>query len=573
MPSPPAHRMTRLSKWQSRLVRPPAPVLYLALAVALSAIPLIVIGRVELLRYDGFWHVFIARQEQWRNLWEEIRENAHPPLYYLSLKAAIWIFGRNLLAYRLVSIVATLATTWLVGRIVQRTTRHPVLPAVAAFAFGSSLATVTIALEVRAYALACMFMVWACLALLDLVEDSSRRRARAVFTLAASLAALTHYAAFVFLFACWVVPVFLTIVDRDYRERLIREDRRRALGDLIALAIPTMVLMTTYAVHLGLRTRHVRHIGPFVYRAHREGILEFVWRGTRNLFELFVPPFHYRPFASTQFVSGPQLSAAAVGILAILVLTAAAWLACGPLAPPGNTSARRVPPILFLAMTAGLIAVALLGRYPYGGPLRHQYYLFPFGVIVLSLLVHEAVLRPSRGLGALTVGVFAVATIVSTANWQIQFHITRGLLLQSKMDTFRDLFPDAKTVYVDQYNFITFFMHHHERQWRFVGQFPGHVDVWQVSETGLPELYVCRDRGQWLLDLSRPVTYRRMRRCLDATGSQRLTVLRTQQRKIKTAWPTKQTKVLATKAAEGPGLVPARVVVKGKDVYAVFARP
>ena len=95
--------------------------LYLFLAVALSAVPLIVLSRAELIGYDAFWHVFVAQQDQWRNFWQEIRLNAHPPLFYLCLKAAIAALGANPIAYRLVPVVAILGSTWLVGRIVQRT--------------------------------------------------------------------------------------------------------------------------------------------------------------------------------------------------------------------------------------------------------------------------------------------------------------------------------------------------------------------------------------------------------------------------------------------------------------------
>ncbi len=553
--------------------------LYLSLAVALSAVPMIVLSRSELIGYDGFWHVFVARQDDWGNFWDEVRRNAHPPLFYLCLKAAVALFGANPVAYRLVPMAATLGSTWLVGRIVGKLTGRRWLPAVAAFAFGASLTTVSIALDVRAYALATFFMLAAALALLDLVARgfvAPDRRARWAFALAAGLALLTHYAAAIFVVGCGVAAALPALVDRDYRRRLGADVRRRWLPNLLTFGAPLAVLAIEYSAHISSWTKKgFNHLSSFLFDPRREGALEFVWRNTGALFELFVPPLVYRRFTSTLIVTGPSLSGAAVGALVLLCLAAVAWLACRPARGGGGPAvARRVPPVLLVTMTALLIALALAGRYPYGGPLRHQYFLFPFAVVVLALAVDEVAGRTGRRVGALAVGLFALAGLANTASWLDHFRLTRGYLWQDEIDRFRAAFPAPAAVQVDQFNLIHVFTHHHDRRWRFLRRIEGSgtVDVWRVGDQGDAEFYICRDRGQWQLDLSAPVTYLRMAGCLEATRAERVVVFRPQQNGTTASWPLERTSEVAATAAERAGLTAETVTVSGDDVWAAFAR-
>ena len=80
----------------------------LLLACGLIAVPLLALYRTELIGYDAFWHVCVARQDVWSNFWQEVGLTAHPPLFYLCLNAAIALFGSNAFAYRVVSVLATL---------------------------------------------------------------------------------------------------------------------------------------------------------------------------------------------------------------------------------------------------------------------------------------------------------------------------------------------------------------------------------------------------------------------------------------------------------------------------------
>lgn len=47
--------------------------------ILLSGLTLTYLGRRELITYDAYWHIFVARQDMWSRFWFEVGDNAHPP--------------------------------------------------------------------------------------------------------------------------------------------------------------------------------------------------------------------------------------------------------------------------------------------------------------------------------------------------------------------------------------------------------------------------------------------------------------------------------------------------------------
>lgn len=552
----------------------------LLLAVALSAVPLIALAPVEGISYDGFWHVFIARQDDWGNLWDEIDRNAHPPLFYLLLKGVIAIFGPGPVTYRLIPVAASLGSTWLVGRIVRRILGkgggRPWLAAGAALAFGTSLSAVSIGLDVRAYALCIFFMLWACRALVDLAAGgfaATEQRDRVLFAVMTTLALLTHYVAALFLLACCAAVGILASIGGEYRRRLLAPGRR--LANLATFGVPLAILAVEYRVHFGQRG-HLHHVAAFLFDPGRETVTAFLWRTTRALVELFVPALDYPRGASAAFATRPEFPAAAVAILVVVTVAAVGWLGFRPLREAeGRAVAGRIPPLLLAAMSALVVAAALLGRYPYGGWLRHQFFLFPFLLIVLAQALGAVATRFGRLIGGLAVALLPLAALLNAANWASHFRTTAPYTMQNEVEFFDELFPSPEVVYVEQFNIINLFSRHHRQRWRFVGRVSedGPIDLWRVGEEGR-EFYVCRDRQhRFHLDLSRDDTYLRMRHCLEATGADRVTVLRTQLRGTTPDFEIGRSEELAARGADLAGLVLEKVVVRGNHVYAAFSRP
>src|SRR4051812_48590275 len=112
--------------------------LFLVLIAAIAAIPRLLLGATQFIEYDGYWHVFIAQQDNWHNFWSEINANAHPPLYFLLLKFAMR-FGRSLLVYRSISLLTGVLSVFLVGWIAGKLTRSRIWAYQAALAYGLAL--------------------------------------------------------------------------------------------------------------------------------------------------------------------------------------------------------------------------------------------------------------------------------------------------------------------------------------------------------------------------------------------------------------------------------------------------
>ena len=86
---------------------------FLLLVCLLAAIPMLYFGVTYYIEYDGYWHVFIAKQA-WSNLLVEYQATAHPPLFFLLLRAATGL-GDSRLIYRLVSILSGIGAILVIG--------------------------------------------------------------------------------------------------------------------------------------------------------------------------------------------------------------------------------------------------------------------------------------------------------------------------------------------------------------------------------------------------------------------------------------------------------------------------
>jgi len=209
--------------------------------LALTAVVLVLLGSREFIGYDSYWHVFIARQDRWPNFWHEVRDNAHPPLFYLLLRVASSWFGSTLLAYRAVSIAATVAATAIVAAIVGRLTSNRPLAIVAAAGFGLAYGVIMTGLEVRAYALCAAFTLLAFLFYLDWLRAPARRQSTRIFVgfaIAATLAVITHYSTFFFLAAVVSTPIVLAQLSPWWRRRLEAKISTRPLATALMFGVP-----------------------------------------------------------------------------------------------------------------------------------------------------------------------------------------------------------------------------------------------------------------------------------------------------------------------------------------------
>jgi hypothetical protein len=530
----------------------------LAAVLGATAFVLLRVGARQFPNYDGVWHVFVARQETWATFWSEVKANAHPPLFYLLLGASIKAFGKAFLAYRVVSIVATLGSTLLVARIVATLTSSRWLGVVAAASFGLSFSAVEIGTEVRAYSLGGCLVLAAFSAYVDWLGTSPARlpaRKRAAFAGATSLALLTSYSTFFFLAAALAVPCLLFLADGRWRARLWREATQHRLAAGMMFLVPIVVAMTIYRVHARMwkAAAMLGHVGSFMYDAGHEGLWRFISRNTRSLVLLALPL--WEPSGRAAVVAGAAL------------LIGAALL----LARRGFRRRLAVVPVLFLGVMLLLNLVAgIKARYPYGGQMRQEFFLFPFAIVALFTGIDAARrLLPRRwSARGPWVGATALGVAASCGLWMSTSQVDPNPPLKPQMDRFHAAFRQPAAVLVDQFNFIVLFAHYLDWDWHLEWQDP-HRSLWQVwslSRNG-QQLRVCRSRD-WLLDFSTLGAYSDVADCLSQAGP--VTVFRPQQPEFHAAWDTRNTAALASELGPKAGALPTGLVVNDDDVYMTF---
>jgi hypothetical protein len=91
------------------------------------------------------------------------------------------------------------------------------------------------------------------------------------------------------------------------------------------------------------------------------------------------------------------------------------------------------------------------------------------------------------------------------------------LLMSDQMGRYNRLFPSAESIYIDQFNLTTFFMHHHNWDWNFLAPIPGSatVDVYKLSRDNR-SMVLFRDKDHWNVDLRDPRLYNLMARGMRA---------------------------------------------------------
>src|ERR1700730_3561257 len=212
MPGPQRHEVAASARPVLGHLQPASGKWLLLCIALLCTIPRLYLGSTQFIEYDGYWHVFIAAQDDWQQFRSEYNSNFHPPLFYLLLKLAIQ-FGRTRLVYRAISLAAGIAAIFVIGQIAKKISLVSYMPAFAALAYGISLPSIIISCEVRSYMLSVFFVLASFYYFLDLLQPDAKipARSRMLFALHAILAGYSHYGAFFYIFACGLAAVLFHI--------------------------------------------------------------------------------------------------------------------------------------------------------------------------------------------------------------------------------------------------------------------------------------------------------------------------------------------------------------------------
>ncbi len=487
--------------WDSRRV---VNLLLLLISFA-SLIPRLHVGRDQYIEYDGWWHVFIAKQDNWSIFLQSIRATAHPPLFYLLLKFACY-WGSSRLVYRSVSLLAGAGAVFLAGKIAQKVSTHWLAPLLAATAFACSQGAIVMSCEVRSYMTFTFFMMLAFYYYLDLIRaDEHDTGSRIGFAAATALAVSSHYSAVFFIAACVAAPVFLAIVNPDYRPILKRQLTRKLAANFLTGLFILAVMVFLYFVHARYYGSPLDYMAEYFYqRGGAESVAGFLLRNLHNIFNLFLPV----P------VEGQQAGWMIMGAFAAVTVAAIYWIEIRK----KTRDALAGTPLLFLLLLLGAVmAAAVLGKYPFGGYYRQQFLFFPFLVLSLCLLL-DRLPMPGKRL-ALALGFAAVAW--NARSQYEDYQLVRPELYAREMNLHRTSLPDMEAVYLDGFNIINFFIYYNDWKWHFDGPLPEDPFVYEYRlDKGSKTIEVFQDRKQWNFDLEKPPLYQDLSFSLQHTGGE-----------------------------------------------------
>ncbi|HEY3824762.1 MAG TPA: hypothetical protein VGL82_09395 [Bryobacteraceae bacterium] len=492
--------------------------IFLLIALA-AAIPRLLLGVSQSIEYDGYWDIFIALQDKWPTFWDDIFSQAHPPLYFLLLKATLR-FGHSLLIYRSVSLLAGIASVVQVGWIARKVTGSNVRAYQSALVFGLAMPGIIVSDEVRTYTLSVFFVLLSFSCLLGIPGSANSReegRRRVGFASGAILAFLTHY--FAFFYAGAAMAILLgQFAARTYKGAVSSWKAEAATSLPVVAAMYT--LYREHASRVALAQQD--HLMSFYYDPNgNETVAAFLLRNWKNFVNLFSPH---------------QISADAMAfVVLMLALAGGLFSAAALLRRTQDVSAvRALWTILITAMMLGEFALAALaGKYPFGGDLRQQYLLFPF-LTVSGAIVFEQTAGKLSGFvpayGRMLLNGLAIVAIVWVSVFQFeQYPKTLAKVMADDMKAFDRMEPMPEAVYLDQFNLITFFTFHDDWEWSSLSRqpIPG-IHIYRIRR-GPEQMLVFRDETQWNFQPDDFDVYSKLAECLRALKVRNLSIFSVRQ--------------------------------------------
>ena len=473
------------------------------LAVSLfSLAPRLVDGALRPIDYNGYWHVFIAR-----NLPREWRRLPHPPLFLVLLRAADAV-SHSVFAYRLVSLVAGAGVVYLTGRILLALGTLPSVTVLGALAMALAGNAITLSNEVQSYSLALLFLLASFVFYLDLTPESESPpfRSRAGFAILASLALLTHYFAGLYLVACVLAPAVIALVRPSYRRAAASGLSRRWRADLLNLAAPGAVGLALYELQAKAYVQPLGELPGFYFERGRETVASFLVRNLRTLVNWFSP------------IALPR---ARIAVPLLVLFTALVVGAAAAERRGGERIGRRLLPAAFFVvlLTVGAL-FGVAGLYPFGGWMRQQFLIFVFGLFAafVGLDRFARAASPTARRAALGLAAAALAANFTLGLPRLLHPAPEPML--AKVAAFESRFPDAATVHVDQFHFVALFIPYHRFAWTYAGAEPDapSIERYVVHRPGRP-LTLVAHRAWWVFDFTEQPFYRELGSVFGRDGS------------------------------------------------------
>lgn len=323
--------------------------------------------------YDESAHALQASvMPHWKALFE-FSADAHPMLYFILLRPFASL-GTEPFYPRLLSVIPTVLTLPVLFLLLRRARISIGVALTAVVVLASAWSFLHLGILIRAYALTAFFELaglWMWLRLLPGSGGEPRRWSVVAALALFSAAFWCNYSAAIATAAVFACTLLAALPRAEIRSELFARLRRYSgwpeWGAFFALHLLAMLWFKVgWGNHVSLATPV--YLQPFS-RQPDQGIWAFLLAAMRNEMTLFTPLFGLGDVA---------LDAAAVILLATSTLLSAVYIARGNVA-------RGLLALAPLGVLAILALLSTLGKYPFGGELRHQYVLFPFLLLLLPL--------------------------------------------------------------------------------------------------------------------------------------------------------------------------------------------
>ena len=510
------------------------------------------IGSIEFMEFDEWQQVFMAGVPRWKDLAYELNAEAHPPAFYVFLKA-LMMLGHSKLLYRCIALVPGTGSIVLVGIIARKLLRSSAMALLCAGALALSTAAITISIEVRQYQLAVFFLLVAFDAFLEIWADAAPRRRRpyVIYAVSSMLAVLCHYSAIVFIGACAMLAAARQVFDSSRRHE---RDWRLAAS----LGSPLALFGYLYVTHAGKRGI-LGYLYAFYWgQTAGETLAGFLSRNFQNFWNLF---------ALVDFPE-PRDRGVVLAVAALLVVSSIVIV----LLTRRRGDHSSVAILVASLMVCELVGLSVARAYPFGGFLRHQYVVGPFLILAAFAVLNRLALllgrRARMGLMIVT-GALLIGHLID--RWPRLIVWPNHVVYTEEYDHYRAAFPDAPAVYVDHFGVIGYFINTDDRRRRFVRRID---DVFAIDEyhidgpSGGVELFY--DKTRYTFNMRYLSLYRSIARCLRQSGVKQLTVFffTPGDLPLKDAPETLERIIRETAAAEG--LTAPKVVVGRTTVFAGF---
>jgi hypothetical protein len=520
--------------------------------ISIAAVSLVIrtqIASLEFMDFDEWQQVFMASAPRWKDLAYELNAEAHPPFFYLLLKALLML-GHSKLVYRCIALVPGTGSVVLIGIIARKLLRSSAVALLCAGALAVSTAAITISIEVRQYQLAVFLILVAFDAFLELwtADESLRSRSYVLYGVSSALAVLCHYSTVVFLGACVVLAGARRVFDSNW-------GRQRGWRLAASLASPLALFGYLYITH-ARRLPVLGYLYDFYWRqTPGETLTGFLLRNCQNFWNLFA-----------LFESGDR--AVVLSLAAFFSLSSAVILF-----RTRRSGDPSVVPILLAGVMVGeLVGLSIARAYPFGGLLRHQYVVGPFLILAVfvvmdrlaSLLGRRARFALMASTGLLLIGNLAV-------RWPTLVVFPNAVAYSEQFNSYRAAFPDARAVYVDHWGVIGYFIHTDDRPRRFVRRIDDVFAIDQYHIDGPPGgVEIFYDKSRYVLDVRHASLYRSLARCLRQSGVKQLTMFFFSPGDVPFNDAAETLRRIITRTAAEEGLTTTKVVVGTTTIFAGF---